>query len=68
MRVMCAKVDTDLIQLLGRWRSDVILRYLHVRPQPVMRNFARLMVQGGQFSLIPGEDVPNFENLQAGPV
>jgi hypothetical protein len=65
---LCAKVDTDLIQLLGRWRSDVMLRYLHLQAQPVMRNFARLMFQGGQFNLIPGQDVPNFENPQAGTV
>jgi hypothetical protein len=59
LALLCAKVDTDLIQLLGRWRSDVMLRYLHVQAQPVMRNCARLMVQGGHFSLIPGQDVPN---------
>jgi hypothetical protein len=68
MALLCAKVDTDVIQLLGRWRSDIMLRYLHVQAQPVMRNFARLMVQGGQFTLLPGQDVPNFENSQAGPV
>jgi hypothetical protein len=48
MALLCAKVNTDLIQLLGRWRSDIMLRYLYVQAQPVMRNFARLMVQGGQ--------------------
>jgi hypothetical protein len=68
MALLCAKKDTDLIQLLGRWRSDVMLRYLHLQAQPVMRNFARLMFQGGQFNLIPGQDVPNFENPQAGTV
>lgn len=60
MALLCARVDTDLIQLLGRWRSDVMLRYLHVQAQPVMSNFARLMLQGGQFTLIPGQDVPTF--------
>jgi hypothetical protein len=68
MALLCARVDTDLIQLLGRWRSDVMLRYLHVQAQPVMSNFARLMVQGGQFTLIPGQDVPHFDNPQAGGV
>jgi hypothetical protein len=68
MALLCAKVDTDLIQLLGRWRSDVMLRYLHVQAQPVMRNFASLMLQGGQFALIPGQDVPNFGHPQAGLV
>jgi hypothetical protein len=68
MALLCARVDTDLIQLLGRWRSDVMLRYLHVQAQPVMSNFARLMVQGGQFNLIPGQDVPHFDNPQDGNV
>jgi hypothetical protein len=68
MAIICAKVDTDVIQLLGRWCSDVMLRYLHIQAQPLMRNFANLMVQGGQFALIPGQDVPNFENPQAGPL
>jgi hypothetical protein len=68
MALLCAKVDTDVIQLLGRWRSDVMLRYLHIQAKPVTRNLARLMVQGIQFALIPGQDDPNFENPQAGPV
>jgi hypothetical protein len=41
MALLCAKVDTDLIQLLGRWRSDLMLRYLQVQAQPVMQKFAR---------------------------
>ena len=60
MALLCAQVDSDLIRLLGRWRSDEMLRYLHVQAQPVMRNFSRLMLQGGQFSLIPGPEVPNL--------
>jgi len=30
MSLLCAKVDTDMIRLMGRWRSDEMLRYLHV--------------------------------------
>uniref|UniRef100_A0A7S4I8H2 Uncharacterized protein n=1 Tax=Odontella aurita TaxID=265563 RepID=A0A7S4I8H2_9STRA len=29
MAILRAKVDPDLIRLVGRWRSDVMLRYLH---------------------------------------
>jgi hypothetical protein len=28
MSLLCAKVDTDMIRLLGRWRRDEMLRYL----------------------------------------
>jgi hypothetical protein len=65
MALVCAQVDTYLIPLLGRWRSDVMLRYLHVQAHTVIRNFARLMMQRGQFTLIPGQGVPNFEPPQA---
>jgi hypothetical protein len=53
MALLCAQVDADIFQLAGRRGSDFMPRYLHVQAQPVMHNFSRLMVQGGQFSLIP---------------
>ena len=46
MALLCAQVDTFLIQLLGRWRCDIMLSYLHVQTHPIMRNLFRLMVQG----------------------
>jgi len=61
MALLCARVDTDIIQLLGRWRSDEMLRYLHLQAEPVMRNFASLMLAGGQFTLHPNADVPIAE-------
>jgi hypothetical protein len=53
MALLCANVDTDRIRLLGRWRSDEMLRYLHVQAEPVMRNFASQMLAGGHFALLP---------------
>jgi hypothetical protein len=58
MALLCANVDSDRIRLLGRWRSDEMLRYLHVQAEPVMRHFSSLMLQGGHFTLLPGNDVP----------
>ena len=58
MALLCAHVDSDLIRLLGRWRSDEMLRYLHVQAEPVMRNFSALMIQGGTFALLPNRQVP----------
>jgi hypothetical protein len=58
MALLCAQVDTDVIRLLGRWRSDEMLRYLHLQAEPVMRNFSSLMLQGGAFTLTPNADVP----------
>jgi hypothetical protein len=58
MALLCAHVDSDTIRLLGRWRSDEMLRYLTVQAQPIMRNFARMMLQGGRYTLLPNQDVP----------
>jgi hypothetical protein len=53
MALLCAHVDHDTIRLIGRWRSDEMLRYLHAQAQPVMHDFARRMVQGGNYTFIP---------------
>ena len=47
------QVDANTIQLIGRWRSDSMLRYLHVQAHNVMHNFASIMLEGGDFNLIP---------------
>jgi hypothetical protein len=61
MALLLAQVDTDVIRLIGRWRSDEMLRYLHLQAQPVMKNFARRMLQGGVYTLLPGQDVPPLD-------
>ena len=60
MALLCAQVDSDVIQLLGRWRSDEMLRYLHVQAEPVMRNFSSCMISGGSYHLLPNTSVPMF--------
>jgi hypothetical protein len=55
MTLMWAQVDTYLIQLLGRWRSDGMLRYLNVQAQQVMCHSSCLMVQDGRFPPVPGQ-------------
>jgi hypothetical protein len=58
MALLCAQVDSDTIRLIGRWRSDEMLRYLHVQAEPVMRNFSSRMIAGGSFTLHPNHEVP----------
>jgi hypothetical protein len=60
MSLLCAQVDTDVIRLIGRWRSDEMLRYLHVQAAPVMRDFAAKMLAGGSFVLHPSQAVPSY--------
>ena len=53
MSLLCARVDTDWIKLLGRWKSDAMIRYLHVQAAPAMQNFASKMLTGGNYSFRP---------------
>ena len=54
-----ANVDTNTIQLLGRWRSDAMLRYLHVSASSAVHRHAAAMFQGGTFSFRPGSVAPS---------
>ena len=40
MALLVANVDPDIIQILGRWRSDEMFRYLHLSVEPIMKNFS----------------------------
>ena len=51
MALLCARVDTNLIQLVGRWRSDAMFRYLHVQAAPLTSRLAPQMFHFGNFSL-----------------
>jgi hypothetical protein len=56
-------IPTQYASLLGRWRSYEMLLYLTVQAQPIirepiMRDFATHMPQGGQYTLLPNAQVP----------
>jgi hypothetical protein len=53
MALLCAHVDHETICLIGRWRSDKMLRSLHTQAQPVMHDFAQHMVLGGHYTFLP---------------
>ena len=42
MALFSRGVDTLLIKLVGRWRSDAMLRYLHVQSRPIMSGLSDL--------------------------
>ncbi|KAL3817629.1 hypothetical protein ACHAXA_011717 [Cyclostephanos tholiformis] len=56
--LLLARVDPDVICLIGRWRSDEMLRYLHVQAYPLMRDYAQRMLSAGTYTLIPNHLVP----------
>jgi len=56
--LLVARVDTDIIRLLGRWRSDEMLRYLHLQAAPIMADYSRRMLHA-DFTLLPNQLVPS---------
>jgi hypothetical protein len=50
MALLCTRVDTNLIRLIGRWRSNAMLYYLHVQAVPIMAPMAgHSMLAGGDY-------------------
>ena len=60
MALICSGVDDVIISLIGRWRSDKMMRYLHMQAEPIMRNFSKLMISHGNYNLLPHTDVPLY--------
>ena len=55
MALLNKRVEHTKIQMMGRWKLDAIFRYLHVQAHCLMSDFSNLMLQGGQFDLIPND-------------
>ena len=58
MALLCGQVDSDIIKLVGRWRSDEMLRYLHLQAYPLVMHLAPLMVRGGKFRMLTHQTLP----------
>jgi hypothetical protein len=56
MAFLCARINTNIIRLVGCWRSIEMLRYLHLQVYPLMDTFARCTALTGDFTLLPGQD------------
>ena len=50
--LLCAGEDTDHIQLLGRWTSDAVFRYLRI--QANLRGLSQKMLDHGSYTFAPG--------------
>jgi hypothetical protein len=51
--LLCANIDHNTIQLLGRWKSDAMIRYLHIAANPQVHQHAHKMFTNGQASFAP---------------
>lgn len=63
MALLNENVDPHKIQLIGRWKSDAMIRYLHIQAHSIMSGFATLMLHGGNYALIPTDPdavLPSF--------
>jgi hypothetical protein len=58
MALLCGKVDMNLIQILGCWHSDAMIRYLKMQAQPSVQHFTKKMYTNGNYSLLPNETIP----------
>ena len=51
--LLCAGIDKDAIQLLGRWKSDAMLRYLRIQAASIQFNYAQQMLESGSYTFHP---------------
>ena len=52
MALLTARVDQKMIRLVGRWRSNVMLCYLHTTVKTFTAGFAARMAQHRDYALI----------------
>ena len=60
MALLCSGVDTNIISLIGLCRSDEMLRYIHVKAKPIMRNYSKLKIHHGNYNLLLDNEVPIY--------
>jgi hypothetical protein len=58
MALICGKVDKNLIQMIGRWHSNVMICYLHMQAQPIVQHSASKMYNNGTYAFLPNETAP----------
>ena len=51
--MLCAGIDPNVTQLVGRWKSDTMLRYLHVSTLAIANNYAKQMFDKGHHNFFP---------------
>ena len=64
--LLCADIESDVIKLLGRWKSDAMLRHLRVAAQAQRKRLAQAMLTHGNCTFSPdvtpdsaAEQLPN---------
>jgi hypothetical protein len=55
--LLCAGIDSDVIKLLGRWKSDAMFRYLRIQAHIHQDNISQRMLDHGSYTFAPGKFV-----------
>ena len=58
MALLTGGCDSDIIKLLGRWKSDAMMDYLHETSLPVFQRLAVTMFNNGHHKFLPTDTVP----------
>ena len=53
MPLLLTRVYTDTIHIMGQWRSNVIIHYLHTSAQTFTEGLVLRMIQHGDYAIIP---------------
>ena len=59
MALPMAQVDPYTIRLVGRWRSDMMLRYLHTMEKIFAEGLSSKMYEHGAYALTPPSHAGN---------
>ena len=51
--LLCAGVDKDVVQLLGRWKSDAMFRYLRIQAHTHSSRLSQRMLDHGAYTFAP---------------
>ena len=60
MALLMSQVDPDTIRLVGRWRSDTVLRYLHMTTKTFTEVVAIKKFEHDTYAPIPPEHAVNW--------
>lgn len=63
--LLCGDIDSTITSLLGRWRSDAMLRYLRVQAASSTHQFAQIMLDHGAYTFDAKNLDPDFIPLEA---
>ena len=53
MAMLLGSINGNVIGILGQWKSDTMLHYLHALAESLTHNHARTMIKGRRYNLAP---------------